>query len=344
MSHPHPTTRGEGVTPRATTPAERTRRAALAPDHALPPLPGVVPLWPGRSVRLDGSVTYARETPPTAAPAVPALYVHGLGGSATNWTDLAALLAGRLHGVAIDLPGSGYSDPGDRYTIPAFADRVIRWIEHSGTGPVHLLGNSLGGTVCVKVAALRPELVRTLTLISPALPFLDPRRSLQSRALPLLALPQGDRIARRLMHGIPPEQLARRVIEGCFADPGRLGEERFAEAIEEIRLRYTVDHYVPAYLRTLRGLVACFLRSYLPGDGSIWRAAAAIRAPTLVIGGRQDRMVDLRVVPQAAWAIPDSRMLILDRVGHVAQMEQPRLVARAVVALLDEATTRDMAD
>jgi pimeloyl-ACP methyl ester carboxylesterase len=316
------------------TPAERTRRATLAPDDVLPHQNGLVPRWPGRPVRLDGSVIYVRETPPTGPGAEPAVYVHGLGGSSTNWTDLAALLAGHLDATAIDLPGAGRSDPADRYTIAAFADRVIRWIEHVDRGPVHLLGNSLGGTITVKVAATRPDLVRTLTLISPALPFLNPRRSLQARMVPLLALPNGDRLVRWLMTWMPPERMAREVIEACFADPGRVAEQRFEEAIEEIRMRYSLDHYVAAYVRTMRSLVGSFLRAYLPGGGSLWRTAAAVRAPTLVIGGRQDRLVDIRVAPQTAWAIPDSRLLMLDGVGHVAQMETPRLVARAVVALL----------
>jgi pimeloyl-ACP methyl ester carboxylesterase len=138
------------------------------------------------------------------------------------------------------------------------------------------------------------------------------------------------------MAAMPPEELAHRVIQACFADPGRVAEHRLAEAIEEIRRRYTIEHYLPAYLRTMRGLVGSFLRAYLPGGGSLWRTAAAVRAPTLVIGGRQDRLVDVRVAPQAAWVIPDSRLLMLDGVGHVAHMEVPRLVARAVVAVLDE--------
>jgi pimeloyl-ACP methyl ester carboxylesterase len=46
--------------------------------------------------------------------------------------------------------------------------------------------------------------------------------------------------------------------------------------------------------------------------------------------------VDIRVAPQTARLIEDSRLLTLDGVGHVAQMEVPRLVARAVLALLDE--------
>jgi pimeloyl-ACP methyl ester carboxylesterase len=318
------------------TPALRTRRAVLASEQILPELNGLTPPWPGRAVRLDGKVTFVRHTPATRPAAPAALYVHGLGGSSTNWTDLAALLAGFLDADAIDLPGAGQSDPAGRYTIAALADRVIRWIEYAGRGPVHLLGNSLGGTVTVKVAALRPDLVRTLTLISPALPFLDPRRSLESRVIPLATLPWGDRVVRRVLAGIPPEELVRQVMEACFADPSCVPEQRIAEAVEEVRQRYTLDHYGSAYLRTLRGLVTAFLRAYLPGHGSLWRAAAAVRAPTLVIGGRLDRLVDVRVAPRAAWLVPDSRLLMLDRAGHVAHMETPRVVARAVVALLQE--------
>jgi pimeloyl-ACP methyl ester carboxylesterase len=312
------------------------KRALLAAEEAVPWLEELVPPWPGRSVELDGSVTYVRDTPPTRPDAQPALYVHGLGGSSQNWTDLAALLSDYLDGQAIDLPGFGRSDPTDRYTLAAMSERVVRWIEHSDRGPVHLFGNSLGGTIAVKAAAARPDLVRTLTLVSPALPFLNPRRTLQGRLLPLLAVPRAKYLANRLLSSYTPEQLAQQVMEAVFADPKRVAKQRLAEAIEEVKLRYTVDHYVDAYLGTMRGLVASFLRAYLPGSGSLWKVLSTVSAPSLVIGGRQDRLVDVRVTPQAAKLIPDSRLLMLDGVGHVAQMEVPRLVARAVVALLDE--------
>ncbi|MGV9215895.1 alpha/beta fold hydrolase [Micromonospora sp. RB23] len=311
------------------------KRATLWPDHLLPDA-GVPPPWPGREVRLDGQVTYVRDTPATSTGAEPALFVHGLGGSSQNWTDLAGLLADRLDGQAIDLPGFGRSAPGRRYTIPAFADLVIRWIEHSGRGPVHLFGNSLGGAVSVQVAGLRPDLVRTLTLISPALPFLDFRRSLQGRMLPVLAIPGGERLVARHLTQLAPEVMAQQVLEACVADLTRICDQRRAEALQEIRVRYEEAHYAAAYVRTFRGLVSSFLRAYLPGSGSLWRLAGAVRAPTLVVGGRQDRLVDVRVAPQTARVIPDSRLLMLDGVGHVAQLEVPRLVARAVVGLLTE--------
>jgi len=311
------------------------KRALLGADDIFP-ADREAPPWPGRSEMLDGSRVFVRDTPATSPGAEPALYVHGLGGSSTNWTDLAGLLSSRLDGQAIDLPGFGRSDPARRYTVAAFADRVVRWIEYSGRGPVHLFGNSLGGAISVRVAGTRPDLVRSLTLVSPAMPFLDPRRSSQSRVLPLLAIPRGERLAMRFLSRITPEEMAQQVIATCFADPERVSEQRRQEAVAEIRIRFELDHYIPAYLGSLRGLVSSFVRAYLPGAGSLWRIAAQITAPTLVIGGRQDQLVDIRVAPQVARTIPDSRLLILDQVGHVAQMEVPRVVARAAVALLDE--------
>ena len=312
------------------------KRALLGADDDLLVRAEVPPPWPGRRVWIDGSATHVRVTPSTAPGAEPALYVHGLGGSAQNWTDLAGLLADRLDGHAIDLPGFGLSDPARRYTLPALADRVIRYIEHSDRGPVHLFGNSLGGAVTVRVAGLRPDLVRTLTLISPAMPFLDPRRSLQGRMVPLLALPGAERLTARWLTQLTPEEMARHVLEACVADTSRICDQRRREAIEEIRIRYTSAHYAAAYLGTLRGLVSSFLRAYLPGAGSQWRLARRVTAPTLVIGGRLDRLIDVRVVPRVARVIPDSRLLMLDGVGHVAQLEVPRTVARAVRAMLDE--------
>jgi pimeloyl-ACP methyl ester carboxylesterase len=308
----------------------------LAADGALLPDGEIPPPWPPRQVEIDGAMLHLRDTPPTTATAEPAVYVHGLGGSSQNFTDLAGLLADRFDGQAVDLPGFGYSDPSPRYSIPAFADRVIKLIEHEDRGPVHLVGNSLGGSISVRVAALRPDLIRTLTLISPAMPFLDPRRTAQGPMLPILALPRADRLFAWGMARMTVEEMAEQVLGACFGDTTRVHAQRRAEAIEEIRLRYTVAHYPKAYLGTLRGLVSSFLRAYLPGADSQWRLAARIAVPTLVVGGLNDRLVDPRVPAQVAKIIPDSRLLMLPGVGHVPQMEVPRLVARAIVGMLDE--------
>jgi pimeloyl-ACP methyl ester carboxylesterase len=55
-----------------------------------------------------------------------------------------------------------------------------------------------------------------------------------------------------------------------------------------------------------------------------------------VAWGKQDKLVDVRLAPRTARAIPDSRLMIVDGVGHTAQLESPRILARAVLSLLDE--------
>lgn len=311
------------------------RRAHLAGEDAIPPDGPPVPPWPGRRVELARGGIYVRDTAPTGASAEPALYVHGLGGSSQNFTDVAGLLAGRLDAMALDLPGFGYSDPMRRYSLGAFADRVVDLIEHNENSPVHLIGNSLGGAIGVRVAALRPDLVRTLVLISPAMPFLDARKSAHGRVVPLLALPKVDRIAAWKMAAIDPELLAAEILRACWAHPDEIPPQRLAEAVSEIRRRNEAPHFASAYTGALRGLVWSFLRAQLPGAGSMWSLARRVSVPTLVIGGLRDQLVDVSVAPRVARTIPDARLLLLPDVGHVAQMEVPRTVARAVAGLLD---------
>ena len=131
-----------------------------------------------RSVALPGLTLTVRSRPPARAGLPPALYVHGLGGSSLNWSSLMLLLEDVVDGEAIDLPGFGDSPPPDdgNYSVTAHARAVIRHLDAAGRGPVHLLGNSLGGAVSTRVAAVRPALVRTLTRVSPALPELSVQR------------------------------------------------------------------------------------------------------------------------------------------------------------------------
>jgi pimeloyl-ACP methyl ester carboxylesterase len=312
------------------------KRASLAPQSALRHRDRLVPPWPGREHIVSGQRLFIRETPATSPHAEPALYVHGLGGSAQNWTDLADLMSDRLAGQAIDLPGFGHSAPTTRYTIPALAQQVSAWILQAQRGPVHLFGNSLGGAISVYLAATRPHLVKSLTLVSPAMPFMDVRTSSHSRLLPLLALPRASRFAARAIAGLTPEKVVDQVTANCWAEPDSLPPQRRAEAIAEVRRRMAVPWNADAYVRTFRALVTSFVQAYLPGSSSLWRLAGQISAPTLVMWGKQDRLVNVRMAPQVAKAIDDSRLLILNRVGHVAMMERPEITARAVMAMLDE--------
>jgi pimeloyl-ACP methyl ester carboxylesterase len=264
--------------------------------------------------------------------------VHGLGGAATNWTDVMDLLRDRLSPLAPDLPGFGWSPPpaGDDYSLRGHVRAVTDLVELAGDGrPVHLLGNSLGGTVATVLAATRPDLVRTLTLVSPALPVLRPRWS--NVHLPALAVPwAGQQLARRLGR-YPVEQRVRATIALCWADPSRVPPERFEEALVEADRRARLDHDGDAMIRSLRSLMTAYLR---PDRWPLWRLATRVQAPTLLVYGLKDRLVDPRTASRAARAFPDNRMLLLPDSGHVSQMEHPGAVAAAIRRLVDTRSSR----
>jgi pimeloyl-ACP methyl ester carboxylesterase len=295
----------------------------------------VRPHWPGHLVELPTGPLHVREAGEPGGGREPAVMVHGLGGAATNWTDLMGLLEDRLHSLAPDLPGFGWSPPpphGD-YSLRAHLAAVVALVEATDRGPVHLLGNSLGGTVALVTAATRPDLVRTLTLVSPALPVLRPRAT--NVHLPALAVPfAGQRLARRLGR-FPVEQRVRATIALCWADPSRVPAERVAEAIDEADRRARLDHDSDAMLQSLRSLMSAYLR---PRAWPLWSLAEHVTAPTLLVYGLKDRLVDPRTASRAAKAIPDSRLVVVPDSGHVTQMEHPGLVAREVRRLLPSGT------
>ncbi|MFI2346865.1 alpha/beta fold hydrolase [Streptomyces sp. NPDC019443] len=286
-----------------------------------------------RSVALPGLSLTVRSRPPARTGLPPALYVHGLGGSSQNWSALMQLLDDVVDGEALDLPGFGDSPPPDdgNYSVTGHARAVIRHLDAAGRGPVHLLGNSLGGAVSTRVAAVRPDLVRTLTLVSPALPELRVQRSAMPTAL--LALPGLASLFGRLTKDWTAEQRTRGVMALCYGDPSRVDEEALRNAVEEMERRMQLPYFWDVMARSARGIVDAYT---LGGQHGLWRQAERVLAPTLLVYGGRDQLVAYRMARRAAAAFRDSRLLSLPDAGHVAMMEYPETVALAFRELLND--------
>ena len=308
------------------------------PAGSVPPDP--IPHWPGQLVDLPGSQVFVRSAG-AAGGGEPAVFIHGLGGSSTNWTDLMDLLSRPVEGHpdapvlacwAIDLPGFGSSPPpaSDDYSINSHATAVVELIEKLGRGPVHLISNSMGGAVSTRVAACRPDLVRTLTLVSPALPDLRPR------PLPLrLALAALPGVGPAIMDGLrklPAEIRTDRALRDVYTDPGVVHPSRRQEEIAEMLRRDSLLYANHALVRSARSLVTEYFKV---GRRSLWRDAARVAAPALILHGSHDRLVNPVMAGKAARAFPTARVLVLPGVGHVAMMERPGTVAAEIRAFLD---------
>ncbi len=257
------------------------------------------------------------------------MLVHGLGGSSLNWLPLLDRLDGEVTALALDLPGFGTSPPprdGDytpRGHARAVAAAIEQWRERGGiNAPVDLFGNSMGGAVAVQLAARRPDLVASVTLISPALPSVRVGRG--NVHLPVVAIPGvGESLVRRYA-AVPVEQRVQATLDACTTDPSRvpvnLRDALVVEAADRDAMPYATD----AFLRSLRGLLATFADR---GPERPWRLARRVAQPVLAIYGEDDVLVDARGASRAAREFADVEVVLLDDCGHVAQMEHPDLVA-----------------
>jgi len=257
---------------------------------------------------------------------IPLLAVHGLGGSAGDWAPLMAELAADCDTAAVDLPGFGQSPPPDDgdYSPHAHASAVIDLLQAAGGHPTALIGNSLGGVVATLVAARRPDLVTHLVLVSPALPGLA-LGSERARVV-ALAVPGLVRVLSRAARSLSLEEQVDALLAVVMADPADLPPQLRAAAVAAAAERATLPYATDALVRSARGLVTATLRV---GAGALWAGATRVVAPTLVIYGGQDRLVP-PAVRSARSRFPDATVVVMPRVGHVAMLERPALVAGLV--------------
>ncbi len=303
----------------------------------LAPLDRSTDVWPGRHVEVDRFRVFlrrvARGTGGAPAVAGRALYVHGLGGSSLNWTDLGEVLAPVLDGHAMDLPGFGFSDPpaDGGYSLSMMADAVIAVLEH--LGGAHVVGNSLGGVVVTRAAAQRPDLVSTLTLISPAFPDLRPRvRRLSFIPLTLATVPRvGPAVFGYLGRAHPERQVAQTLRE-IMVRPQVLGPTRIGQAVDHAVARAELAWAPEALSRSLNALVTSWV--WMCGRDH-WRRARQVTTPTLLIWGGRDKLVSSAIAPRLVRTIAGSRLVMFGAVGHVSQMEVPLETAREIARHLE---------
>jgi pimeloyl-ACP methyl ester carboxylesterase len=285
--------------------------------------------WPTRRVPVAGVDLVVRDAPGAAADLPPALFVHGLGGSSLNWTALGLLLNDTVRGIAPDLPGFGRTPIAGSAGITEQAAVLADLVDQEVKQPVHLFGNSMGGASAVTLAAQRPDLVASLTLISPALPH--PRVSASALWFAALATPRLGSVVLERSRRLPFDRRFAASLAMVFGDPRSLAPEVRAAYEAELRRRDT-DPWVGQAM--LDGAKSILRSSLAPPRRSLWADAAKVECPVLLIYGGKDRLVDPRIRTKAQRTFPNARLLYLPRSGHVAQMEHPEIVEHAFRQLI----------
>lgn len=238
----------------------------------------------------------------------PVLFSHGLLWSGAMFDAQMAALSARFRCIAYDHRGQGRSASSPApYDLERLTDDAAAVIDRLGAAPCHFVGLSMGGFVGLRLAARRPELLRTLTLIESAADG-EPRRNVPKyRAMALFARAFGYR---------PLVGMVMKIMFG----PRFLGDP--ARAAVRERMRAALVALEPP--RVEAALDAVIRRR------AIFDELGRIATPTQLVHGDEDRAIVLARARKTAQAIPGARLVVIPGAGHTATVEEPDAVTRAL--------------
>ncbi|MDR3513384.1 MAG: alpha/beta hydrolase [Caulobacteraceae bacterium] len=264
-----------------------------------------------RTVTVEGVETHYLE----AGQGEPLLLIHGGGSGADaqgNWQGCIPSYAGRFRVIAVDMPGFGRSAKPDpksyNYGQTNRNRHMIAFIETVIGGPAHIIGNSMGGATALGVAIQRPDLLRKLVLMGAAgLDISNPDPA------PKIALGSYD---------YTPEGMRRLV--GALAGPN------FPITDELVAYRHALT-LQPGAREAMGGI-----HEHMKSDGMTYppETIAQVQAPTLVVGGKLDKIAVLARIYGYLELIPNSWGFILPHAGHWVMMEAPREFVAVTSAFL----------
>lgn len=250
----------------------------------------------------------------------PLVLVHGLGGAAVNFTEIAPFLARRRRVLIPDLPGHGGTDPLPQIeSLSDLAGHVAAVGEHEGMSSAAVLGYSMGGLVSLRLAARRPEAVSSLVLVAPAGIVSTTRRA--QLWLGALAALRPARLAARCKGVIGRRPNLRVPIFGYWGavEPRTLAPEAVLGF-----LAAQPEH------TDVRGAARALLRDDPRPD------LDGIRCPTLVVWGARDHLIPLEDGFEYARRL-GCPLRVVPAAGHLIVGEYPQECAAFVDRFLETA-------
>jgi pimeloyl-ACP methyl ester carboxylesterase len=230
----------------------------------------------------------------------PLLFVHGAGG--LFWDPFLDALAAEHTVYAVEHPGGNVSEDLDH--LPGIWELVLFYdelLDTLGLDSVRVVGHSFGGMVAAELAANSPRRVSRLVLIAPVGFWRE------DHPIPDIA-------------GVPPERL----VELVLADPS-----------SPLAAMLTPPADDPQALFEAAMRMASILHFIWPiPDKGLDRRIHRVSAPTLLVWGEQDRLVDPVYAEEFTSRLRDSRLVTIPDAGHLPTLEQTAAVVPPVLGFL----------
>ena len=284
------------------------------------PAEGLVARWapaPSDFIDVKGQTVHLRDEGPRhdgAGTPPPLLLIHGTASSLHTWEGWAKALRGQRRVISFDLPGFGLTGPfegayePDNYHGDTYARFVLDLMQALKIERAIIVGNSLGGEVAWRTAAMAPERVAGLVLVDAVGPRFTPQAvpvAFQLARVPLL---------NKLGEVVLSRALVAEGLRSVYGDPTRVSEA-------------LIDRHFQLALREgNRRALGLRVRQMVNGEHE--ERLNTLKQPTLLIWGERDRLVPPSVGEDFARRIAGSQLVVLPGLGHVPQEEDP---ARSLV-------------
>jgi 3-oxoadipate enol-lactonase len=241
------------------------------------------------------------------------LFMHGIGGNRTNWTQQVQKFGEHFLAVAWDARGyNGSEDYDGDLDFSDFARDILRVLKFYGRKKLHLVGLSMGGRIAQDFYALYPQHVATLTIVASFTGFqnfsdADRQKFLSLRLKPLIE------------EGKEPRDIAP-IVARTLCSPNATEEQ---------------------YQRLLASMAALHKGSYIKAlkATTLYNRTAEldrIAVPTLLIFGEADTLTTAGMGRQMHARITGSRLVVVPKSGHLVNLEQPDAFEAALEPFLFE--------
>lgn len=231
----------------------------------------------------------------------PVLLIHGSGPGVTawaNWRLVLPELSKTCRAIAPDMLGFGYSErpAGCRYGLDAWVAHAVGLLDALGIEQTDLVGNSFGGAIALALAIRHPQRVRRLVLMG-------------SVGVPFAITPELDAV-----WGYEPSLSAMRGLLDIFAHDRSLVSDELAELRYQASIR-------PGFQESFAAMFPAPRQRWVDAMASSEADIRAIRHRTLIIHGRDDRVIPLSNSLTLNRWIDDSQLHVFGRCGHWVQIE-----------------------
>jgi 2-hydroxy-6-oxonona-2,4-dienedioate hydrolase len=254
----------------------------------------------------------------------PLLLLHGVGMTSDSWCRAIEPLARDFDVIAPDLLDNGFTGTGNYAggpPHPAILDHIEALVDHLGLGRVTLIGSSFGAALSILLYDRRPQAYDALVLVSSGSAFKSPEE--------LVAMYKGAAANGRTAFSDPSLETCRARLANIFYDPARIPRELLLMQLTPLALPTALA----SFERRMAGMTDLeAMRPFAIGD-----RLEKISVPVLAIWGRQDPRGDYEGASRVLGALPQVRLEVIDRCGHLPHLEQPDRFIELVQGFLTEA-------